>query len=129
MNVSASNSIGTAANDLSRQTGAMVDQAATTAGHLADAAKADVDQLLQSAPNKIKSAVERSINAAESMAHRGLESAREAGASVRHQVGHAGERTVSYIQAEPVKSVLMAAAVGAASAALIGWMARARTGQ
>ena len=86
------------------------------------AVQADAAALMNDAPGLIRSA----IKDAEALAQNGIERARQASAKVREQVGIAGEKTVGYIQDEPVKSVLIAAAVGAVSAALIGWLARSR---
>jgi len=89
----------------------------------AHAVQADAQALLNGVPGLVRGA----IADAETLAHNGIERARQASARVREQVGLAGEKTVGYIQDEPVKSVLLAAAVGAASAMLIGWLARSRT--
>ena len=97
----------------------------TTTSALADQAHAvqdNAEALLNAAPGLIQGA----IKDAQAMAQNGIERARQASAKVRDQVGAAGEKTVTYIQDEPVKSVLIAAAVGAVSAALIGWLARSR---
>lgn len=58
---------------------------------------------------------------------RGMERARAATDTAREQASRAGDRTVSYIKDEPVKSVLIAAAAGAAIAALIGLVARSKS--
>lgn len=61
------------------------------------------------------------------LTNRGVERAKAASATAREQAARAGDRTVSYIKDEPVKSVLIAAAAGAAIAALIGLVARTKT--
>ncbi len=91
-------------------------------GKQAQAVQADVNQLMNDAPGMISGALQD----AQALARNGIDRARQASARVRDQVGLAGEKTVGYIQDEPVKSVLIAAAVGAVSAALIGWLARSR---
>jgi ElaB/YqjD/DUF883 family membrane-anchored ribosome-binding protein len=48
---------------------------------------------------------------------------------VKDKVAQAGDRSVGYIRDEPVKSVLIAAAAGAALAALIGWASRSGAGR
>lgn len=48
------------------------------------------------------------------------------GEAIRDQVHKASDSTVSYIRAEPVKAVLIAAASGAALATLIGLLSRSR---
>ncbi len=88
----------------------------------AQVVQADVNQLMNDAPGLISGA----LADAQALARNGIDRARQASAKVRDQVGIASEKTVGYIQEEPVKSVLIAAAVGAASAALIAWLARSR---
>jgi ElaB/YqjD/DUF883 family membrane-anchored ribosome-binding protein len=60
------------------------------------------------------------------MARHGVESVREGTHHLRVQAEHASESTVNYIKREPVKSVLMAAATGAALMALISLISRSR---
>ena len=52
--------------------------------------------------------------------HRGVDAMRGASAKLRDQANHASDVTVGYIQHEPVKSVLIAAAVGAAAVGIAG---------
>jgi ElaB/YqjD/DUF883 family membrane-anchored ribosome-binding protein len=61
------------------------------------------------------------------LTQRSMERARSATVNAREQASRASDRTVSYIKDEPVKSVLIAAAAGAAIAALIGLVARTKT--
>jgi len=58
------------------------------------------------------------------VAQQSLDAVRERTRQLREQTQHASDRTVDYIRREPVKSVLMAAAGGAAVAALLGLMFR-----
>jgi ElaB/YqjD/DUF883 family membrane-anchored ribosome-binding protein len=61
----------------------------------------------------------------ESLAQRGIDQVRDTSAQVRDRVTVAGERTVSRIQDEPIKAVLIAAAAGAAFTVLLGlWNSR-----
>lgn len=59
-------------------------------------------------------------------ARRGIEQAKCLSRDTKDKVNAAGERAVTYVKDEPVKSILIAAATGAAAAALIGWLARSR---
>lgn len=58
------------------------------------------------------------------VAQQSLHAVRERSRQWRDQTLHASDRTVDYIRREPVKSVMIAAAVGAALAALLGLLAR-----
>ena len=59
---------------------------------------------------------------ASSAAHRGLHSLHGSTAALRSSARHASENTVSYIRHDPVKSMLIAAATGAALMGLISLM-------
>jgi ElaB/YqjD/DUF883 family membrane-anchored ribosome-binding protein len=71
-------------------------------------------------------ALSRAATQVEEMTKRSLERAKEASHVVRERVGRAGDMTVGYIREEPMKSLLVAAAVGAVVAGLIGWFTRSR---
>lgn len=119
-------------------------QADSTIEHMADRAAASVDSALQAtrvatdhALESMQSSVEnlrqagpaalsRAAAQVEDLTRRGMDRARDAGVQVKAQVSRAGERSVDYIREEPVKSVLVAAAAGAAVAALVGWSMRSR---
>ncbi len=82
-----------------------------------------VDQLREAIP----SAFTRAAAQVEAITRQGIDRARQASAEVRGQVNLAGDRTVQYIKDEPVKSVLVAAAAGAALVGLISLLSRAST--
>jgi ElaB/YqjD/DUF883 family membrane-anchored ribosome-binding protein len=92
------------------------------------AAVADAEGALQSTVDDLRerapAAFSRAAAQVEELTRRSVERARDAGYQVRDRVGRAGDMTVGYIRDEPMKSVLIAAATGAAVAMLIGWLAR-----
>jgi ElaB/YqjD/DUF883 family membrane-anchored ribosome-binding protein len=114
MTANTANTVNTAANTAQNTVTAVAEKAHSV--------QHQVEQALSDAPNLIGTA----LKDAEALARNGIERARQASVQARDSVNRAGERTVGYIQDEPVKSVLIAAAVGAASAALITWLARSR---
>lgn len=59
-------------------------------------------------------------------AARGADRMRDLGEGMRDQMDRTAERTVGYVRDEPVKSLLMAAGVGALIAVAIAAMARNR---
>ena len=59
-------------------------------------------------------------------AEQAKELVQRSGAAIREQAHKASDSTVSYIRAEPVKAVLIAAASGAALATVIGLLSRSR---
>ena len=111
-------------NDTSAVTAAsnMIDRAtqrsdaAIQAG--ADAAHQALDGLSQSA---------RQMQAdAGHLSQLGLDALRNGSRQMRASAQRAGERTVGYIQHEPLKAVLWAAAAGAAMVVLLGLTGRSR---
>lgn len=93
-----------------------------TANQTLDALQGKVDELQDSVPGALGRAAAR----VDEITRRGMERARDTGAHMRESVTRAGDRTVAYIKDEPVKSVLIAAATGAAVAALVTLLARSR---
>ena len=82
---------------------------------------------LQELRHQTAPALERASGQMSAMAHRGMDSVRETSHQLRLKVEHASDSTVSYIREEPVKSVLIAAATGAALMALVTLVARSRS--
>jgi ElaB/YqjD/DUF883 family membrane-anchored ribosome-binding protein len=61
------------------------------------------------------------------LAHAGLDSMRDASRRMLNGAQHASESTTRYIKEEPLKSILIAAATGAALMALLNVMCRPGT--
>ncbi|MFO1327355.1 MAG: hypothetical protein U1F56_08345 [Rubrivivax sp.] len=106
-----------------RQADQAIDATRRAAADALDALQSGVDQLRSDAPG----AFSRAAAQVETMARRGIERARETGLQVKDGAVRAGDRSVGYIRDEPVKSMLIAAAAGAAAAALIGWLWRSKS--
>lgn len=98
-----------------RQTRRATDQAL-------DRLESRVEDLRHSVPDQLGDQVLR----AEALTRSSLERARALSANLREQVGRAGDRTSGRIREAPLKSVLFAAASGAALALLAGWAGRSR---
>jgi ElaB/YqjD/DUF883 family membrane-anchored ribosome-binding protein len=107
----------------------LVDQAASAAHHGIAATQHALDGLAGSVQTLRDDASARLDDAAEHanvMAHRGVDALRDSSRRLRAQAHRASEGTTHYIQQEPVKAVLIAAATGAVLMALIGFMTRSR---
>ena len=78
------------------------------------------------AVNGAKPVMERLAKDAESIARRGLETARDTSRQLRERAAQASDTTVKYIQDEPVKAMLIAAAAGAALVTVISLLSRSR---
>jgi ElaB/YqjD/DUF883 family membrane-anchored ribosome-binding protein len=68
----------------------------------------------------------RAAEQATAFAQRGIDVVRDGSQQVRDKAQRASETTVRYIKDEPVKSVLIAAAAGAAIMALVSLLSRSR---
>ena len=87
-----------------------------------DQIQSGVNDLRRAAPN----AFARAASSVEDIARRGMERAKDAGTLAREQAARVGDRGVSFVRDEPVKAVLIAAATGAAVAALVTWLVSSR---
>jgi ElaB/YqjD/DUF883 family membrane-anchored ribosome-binding protein len=63
---------------------------------------------------------------AEELATRGSEAVRSSAARARESITHTTDQAAQYVQAQPLKSLLMAAATGAAIALLAGALGKHR---
>lgn len=91
--------------------------------HALESLHEGVDTLRQAAP----ALVNRTALQVEALTRRTLQRAHDASQLAKERVGRAGDRSIDYIRAEPVKSVLIAAATGAALLAVAGWWMRPTT--
>ena len=70
--------------------------------------------------------LDRAAEQASALAQRGLDTVRETSQQLRDKALRASENTVKYVKDEPVKSVLIAVATGAALMALASMKGRSR---
>lgn len=68
----------------------------------------------------------RAVDQASAMAHQGVNTVREGTQALRTKAAQASDSTVTYIRHEPFKSVLMAAAAGAALMGVLALLGRTR---
>ena len=74
--------------------------------------------------DKVPGTLSRAAEQIDDLAHRAAERARDTTALAREKVAAVGETAVSHVRDDPMKSLLIAAATGAAVAALIGYLTR-----
>jgi ElaB/YqjD/DUF883 family membrane-anchored ribosome-binding protein len=105
--------------------------AAQTAERAAQTARNGIGQGLHEASNGLDQARSETGNALRQLAsesdallHRGLDKVRDASGQLREKSLHAKDAASTYIQHEPMKSMLMAAAVGAGLMALVALFSR-----
>jgi ElaB/YqjD/DUF883 family membrane-anchored ribosome-binding protein len=96
-----------------------VDSAASAARQATQQAFDHADSALTSARNRITPTVSRLATQAQTLASRGVSAARDSALQIKDRASLASESTVRYVKDEPVKSVLIAAAAGAAVMGII----------
>ena len=113
-------------NSTATDVGQYADRAARKAEQALDSTQQAANSTLNSLKESVAhareaapAALSRAAEQVQDLTRRGIERAREVGYDVRDRAQRAGDRTVGYIQEEPVKAVLIAAAAGAAVALLI----------
>lgn len=72
-------------------------------------------------------AADQVAKTSQQLANSALESVRNTSHQLRVKAEHASDNTVRYVQHEPVKALLMAAATGAALMALVNLISRSRS--
>ena len=115
---------------IGRELDSLARSAADRADTALDATHSALNSLQDGVENlrdKAPGAIGRAAARLDDLQRRGVDAARKVGTKVQDQAVKTGERTVGYIKDEPMKSVLIAAAAGAALAALIGMASRSRS--
>ncbi len=113
---------------------------ADTAQDVADQATSKADQAIKSthqaldglsdslhnASARVSPMINRATEQAAAIAQRSMDAVRNTSQQVRERAAQASDATATYIRNEPIKSVLIAAATGAALMALLSLMSRSR---
>lgn len=94
---------------------------------LAEQAVDAVADGVDTARERVAPSLVRMAEQAESLLERGVDAVRDGTQQLRESAGRSTDRTVAYIRDEPLKSVLIAAAAGAALMALANVLGRSRT--
>ena len=102
------------------------DDVMSSAGKAIDSTREHANQALDMAENKVRElrgnvdpVVEMLASKAQKMARQSLDMASEAKERAEKSLKHAADATTRYVSEQPMRSVLMAAAVGAAVALLV----------
>jgi len=116
---------------LGQDTASAVDQAADTANsairstqNVANSAFDRLSDKVDSARDQAVPLINRLSSQAEAVARKSADAVRETSAQLRDKAMKAQETTVGYIKDEPVKAMLIAAAIGAALMALVSLASR-----
>ena len=85
------------------------------------------EQTVRTVRERVLPAASRLASQAEDLAQRSISAVRNGGDQLRERTSAAAERGISYVRDEPVKSVLIAAAAGAALVALVQLLSSRRS--
>jgi ElaB/YqjD/DUF883 family membrane-anchored ribosome-binding protein len=116
----------TTVSNLANQAADSANSAIRSTQNFANDALERLSDKVDNAQDEVQPLISRLSAKAESVANRGAEAVRETSAQLRDKALRAQDNTVSYIKDEPVKSMLIAAATGAALMALVSLSTRSR---
>lgn len=122
-------SAGTAGSHLVDQAAQSAEQAIATTRRMATEAMDGLAGSVESLRGSASPALGRIAEQAGALAQSGVDAVRAGSHQLADKARHAGDGTVRYIQHEPVKSMLIAAATGAALMALVNLVAARRHGR
>ncbi len=111
----------------------MVDQAAQSADEAIKSTQRVANEALDSLSDGVEDVrqqatplLNRATEQAGALAQRGVDAVRDSSRQLREGALRATDSTANYIKDEPIKAILIAAAVGAALMALVNLMSRSR---
>lgn len=120
-------------NSLTGQSNNLTDRAAQSADGAIKSTQSVANHAFDSLSGTVKDIrdqaapmVNRATEQASALAHRGADAVRESSRQLREKAIGASDATVGYIKDEPIKSILIAAATGAALMGLVSMMSRSR---
>lgn len=112
------------ANDVADQAAKSADSAIRSTQRMANESLDQLSDKIHELRDTAVPAINRLASEAETLARRGLDTMRERSAQIRERAVRVSDNTVGYIKDEPVKSMLIAAATGAALMALVSLLSR-----
>jgi ElaB/YqjD/DUF883 family membrane-anchored ribosome-binding protein len=108
------------------QAAGKADQAIRSTQRMANDALEGLSDSVNSAGQRVSPLINRATEQASALAQRSMEAVRQTSQQLRDKAMHASDTTASYIRNDPIKSVLIAAATGAALMALVSLVSRSR---
>lgn len=102
------------------------DQAIRSTQRMTNDALDGLSNSVHSASQRVAPMINRATEQASQLAQRSMEAVRHSSQQLRDKAMHASDTTASYIRNDPIKSVLIAAATGAALMALVSLLSRSR---
>ena len=113
-------------NSLANQASHTADSAIRSSQRVANEAIDSLAGSAQDLRNEVTPLINRASDQASALAQRGVNAVRDSSQHLRDTAQRATDGTVMYIKDEPLKSMLIAAATGAALMALVGMLNRSR---
>ena len=114
------------ANNLAEQAAQGADSAVGTTQRVANEALSSLSDKMQDVRDQAAPVINRVAAKAEELARRSADVMRDRSQQIKEQAYRAQDMTVGYIKDEPLKSILIAAAAGAALMALVQLLTRDR---
>jgi ElaB/YqjD/DUF883 family membrane-anchored ribosome-binding protein len=108
------------------QAAGKADQAIRSTQRMANDALEGLSDSVNSAGQRVSPLINRATEQASALAQRSMEAVRQTSQQLRDKAMLASDTTASYIRNDPIKSVLIAAATGAALMALVSLVSRSR---
>lgn len=115
---------GSMASDLSSSAAAQAEKAIAATMRATDSAAQSVHERLENLQNKVPGMLTNAGASADEYLAQGIQRARDASSAVRETTGRAQEQAVVYIRDQPLKSVLIAAGIGALVALVLSSRSR-----
>lgn len=108
------------------QAAGKADSAIRSTQRLANDALDGLSDGVNSASSRVSPLINRATEQATAFAQRSVDAVRQTSQQLRDKASQASDVTASYIRNDPIKSVLIAAATGAALMALVSLVSRSR---
>jgi ElaB/YqjD/DUF883 family membrane-anchored ribosome-binding protein len=108
------------------QAAGKADQAIRSTQRMANDALEGLSDSVNSAGQRVSPLINRATEQASALAQRSMDAVRQTSQQLRDKAMLASDTTASYIRNDPIKSVLIAAATGAALMALVSLVSRSR---
>jgi len=97
----------------------LADQAASSINSALDDSQRKANEVIDGVRQTVPSALSKAAETADALAPRGMDRYRDASVKARAHADRATDATVSYIRAQPIKSMLIAGAAGLLLSALL----------
>ena len=114
------------ATTVADQAAGKADQAIRSTQRMANDALDGLSDSVNSASSCVSPLINRATEQATAFAQKSVDAVRQTSQQLRDKAMHASDTTASYIRNDPIKSVLIAAATGAALMALVSLVTRSR---